>query len=323
MRRLGYALALLFPPAAPVAAGGFSLQWPVDCTLGETCHIQQYVDHDPGPGVRDFTCGGLSYDGHKGTDIALPYLSDIQAGIRVLAAADGVVSGTRDGMADRSADDETAEAVKGRECGNGVVIRHDDGWETQYCHLRQGSIRVQTGDMVKSGATLGEIGLSGQTQFPHLHLSLRRDGAVVDPFQNGPLGTCAADTAGLWGQMDIPYQPGGLIGGGFNSAVPDYISVESGTADLSPLASDAAAIVFWTLAYGGQAGDSIVLSVQGPQGEVFRQQALLEKDQAQLFRAAGKRLKAETWPAGAYTGTAVMLRDGQEIGRYSQQMELR
>jgi murein DD-endopeptidase MepM/ murein hydrolase activator NlpD len=35
-----------------------------------------------------------------------------------------------------------------REYGNGVVIRHIDGFETQYCHLAKGSITVKSGDLV-------------------------------------------------------------------------------------------------------------------------------------------------------------------------------
>jgi hypothetical protein len=42
------------------AAGDISLAFPVDCDLGETCHIQQTVDHDPSEGASDFTCGLLT-----------------------------------------------------------------------------------------------------------------------------------------------------------------------------------------------------------------------------------------------------------------------
>ena len=56
---------------------------------------------------------------------ALPISS---AGVPVLAAAPGVVRGTRDGETDRlvRSDIERA-AVKDRECGNGVVIDHGGG----------------------------------------------------------------------------------------------------------------------------------------------------------------------------------------------------
>ena len=44
----GLALMLL-----PATAEAFSLSLPVDCTLGDTCYIQHYVDRDRGPGGRD------------------------------------------------------------------------------------------------------------------------------------------------------------------------------------------------------------------------------------------------------------------------------
>ena len=67
IRALAPLLMALAPPA-----GAFDLAFPADCTLGQDCYIQQYHDHDPGPEATDYTCGPLSYDGHDGTDIALP-----------------------------------------------------------------------------------------------------------------------------------------------------------------------------------------------------------------------------------------------------------
>ena len=69
------------------AANPPRLGLPVSCSLGETCFIQQFVDHAPGPTARDYTCGALSYDGHKGTDFGLPNLRHMAAGVDVLAAA--------------------------------------------------------------------------------------------------------------------------------------------------------------------------------------------------------------------------------------------
>ena len=86
--------------AASPVAGAPLLQQPIDCELGETCYIQNYVDADPSSDYADFACGKLSYDGHKGTDFALPTLADMQRGVDVLAAAPGRVLGTRDGMKD-------------------------------------------------------------------------------------------------------------------------------------------------------------------------------------------------------------------------------
>src|SRR5262245_17608090 len=166
---------------APIAHA-IELGRPIDCEIGRTCFIQNYVDHDASPDVRDYRCGTLTYNGHNGTDFRLPTVAAQRSGVNVLAAADGQVLRTRDGMADISISAAGAPSVADRECGNGVVISHAEDWETQYCHLAQGSLRVKAGDRVVAGQPIGHVGLSGKTEFPHLHLTVRRGGKVVDPF---------------------------------------------------------------------------------------------------------------------------------------------
>ena len=95
--RLLPALLVAWPALAQEAP---RLALPIDCIPGRTCHIQNYTDADPGSGARDFTCGPLTYDSHKGTDFALPDLALMRAGVTVRAAAPGRVTGLRDGMAD-------------------------------------------------------------------------------------------------------------------------------------------------------------------------------------------------------------------------------
>jgi len=126
------ALALLFPFAGHALAEGFLLQPPIDCDLNTTCYIQQYMDHDPSNGFSDYHCAQQSYDGHQGTDFALPSIADIDKNIAVLTAADGIVEGVRDGMSDVEYTAETADQVKDRECGNGIQINHVQGWVPQY-----------------------------------------------------------------------------------------------------------------------------------------------------------------------------------------------
>jgi murein DD-endopeptidase MepM/ murein hydrolase activator NlpD len=63
--------------------------------------------------------------------------------------------GIRNDMADVMQGTPGAPDVTDRDCGNGVVISHDDGWETQYCHMKKGSISVQDAQCVAMGQILG------------------------------------------------------------------------------------------------------------------------------------------------------------------------
>lgn len=284
--------------AATSAAGDFSLEFPVDCELGNTCHIQYLVDVDPSANVADFQCGRLTYDGHKGTDFALPSLAAQAEGVTVFAAAAGTIVGVRNDMEDILQFGPDAPDVSDRECGNGVVITHDDGYETQYCHLAKGSVTVSTGQMVDAGTPIGKIGLSGKTQFPHLHLSVRHNGAVVDPFDTIEAQRCDDDDDPIW--AEVPTTPaGGLITIGLHDGIPDYQEVKAGTAE-TPITRTSPALVGWSFAYMAQAGDQLVSRITGPHGEVISHTETLQKDQAQLFRAAGKRRPMGGWPAGDY-----------------------
>lgn len=302
-------LALAFP------AGAFELAQPIACTLGTDCHIQNYFDRDPGPGTADIGCGHLTYDGHDGTDFALPSLAAMERGVDVLAAAPGTVRGIRDGMPDISISDPAAPPLQGRDCGNGVAIDHGDGWETQYCHLKQGSIAVQPGDRVETGQRLGLVGLSGKTEFPHVHLAVRQNGTELDPF--APEASTACGTlppATLW-SAPLAHDPFGFTGAGFFTAVPEWDAIKAGLPSPATLPADAPALVIWAAYFGPREGDALTLAINGPQGEVIRQTIMIDRTQAQAFRAIGKRLPSGGWPAGDYKGEVVMQRGGAELGR--------
>lgn len=301
---------------ASQAASDPVLSFPLDCVLGDSCHIQQYVDRDPGPGARDFTCAGLSYDGHKGTDFSLPSLEAMETGVAVLAAAPGIVTGLRDQISDQFYTQERAAGVDGIECGNGVLIRHADGWETQYCHLKRGSVRVQPNQRVERGEVLGEVGLSGKTQFPHLHLSVRHNGQVVDPFAISSTTTCGQNDAHLWADLP-PYTPGAVISAGFAPRVPSYAEIHTGETAYGTLPADGDALVLWGFAFGGRKGDVVRIEIEGPNGPFARHDSTLDKDQARFFRAYGKRLKAKRWAPGTYSGRVTLLRDGKAISMTS------
>jgi len=72
------------------------LLWPVDCEIGADCGISNYPDLDKN---SQATCGG-TYEGHEGTDIYFSW-DQMDKGVDVYAAADGVVQWAFDGKYDR------------------------------------------------------------------------------------------------------------------------------------------------------------------------------------------------------------------------------
>lgn len=308
-----FGLLTLLSLAVPATAGEVSLISPIDCDLNGPCYIQQYVDHDTSENASDFTCSGLTYDGHKGTDFALPTYDMIAQGVDVLASAAGTVSGVRDGMDDVQFTSEMVNDLDGRECGNGVVLRHEGGWETQYCHLRKGSISVRKGQQIAAGDVLGQVGMSGRAAFPHVHLSVRRNGEVVDPFDPDGTVTCGkTDPDTLWTNLP-PYRAGGIISIGAAAAVPEFSQIRANTVPLPDPQSEA--LVIYAFLFGTQKGDVISLSLSGPDGVVAQSDILLKRTQAQSFRAIGRKLRNDGWPAGTYDGSAVLLRKGDVVER--------
>ena len=177
------AISLLLSGVIGARAGeAISLALPIKCQVGVSCFVQNYVDHDGSDKVRAYSCGRRSYDGHDGTDIRIRNQEIQKQGVEVLAAAPGRVIGVRNDMDDVSIRTAGKAAIAGKECGNGALIRHDNDWATQYCHLAKGSIRLKAGDAVTTGQPIGLVGLSGDTEFFHLHFTVRYRGKVVDPF---------------------------------------------------------------------------------------------------------------------------------------------
>ncbi|MFK7848443.1 MAG: M23 family metallopeptidase [Rhodothermales bacterium] len=66
--------------------------------------------------------------------------------------------------------------------GNHVVIACD-GVEVLLAHLKEGSITVAPDDLIQEGFVLGQIGNSGNSSQPHLHIHTERggaDGVILD-----------------------------------------------------------------------------------------------------------------------------------------------
>lgn len=104
---------------------------------------------DPFTGAKSF---------HSGIDLAAP------TGTPVKATLDGKV----------------VEAGINRIFGNYVIISHDNGYQSLYGHLH--TIYAKRGQSVTQGTVIGAVGNTGYSTGPHLHLSIYKNGKMIDPF---------------------------------------------------------------------------------------------------------------------------------------------
>lgn len=179
-----------FPSASVQTSKTPTLVWPISCVLGETCWISRYVDRQPGPEKTDYMCKAQTEDKHKGTDIALRDLGVMKSGVEVRAAAAGRVVALRDDMPDIAVTGARRREIMKQGCGNAVIIGHGGGWQTQYCHLKKDSLLVKKDDQVSAGQAIAQVGLSGITEYPHLHFMVQHRDAdnriqFYDPFDGG------------------------------------------------------------------------------------------------------------------------------------------
>ena len=299
-------------------AQNIQLAMPIACEPGRTCYIQNYTDADPSPSARDYKCGTLTYDGHNGTDFRVPTLALQKAGVEVLAAAPGRVVRTRDGMADGAFSKSAPEAVRDVECGNGVLIEHGEQWQTQYCHMANGSLMVKPGDSVTAGQSLGRVGLSGQTEYPHLHFTVRHQGAVVDPFAYGAASGACGGGESLWQpalRAQLAYQERTVLNAGFASGPVTMQAVEDGNAGTELPSAGAPAIVAFIRAIGLKTGDAQRLVIKDPGGNVIAENrpSQLEGNKAQYLLFAGRKRPANGWDRGTYKASYVVERNGQVV----------
>lgn len=229
---------VLYCLPTPSSAGDFGFAWPASCVPGLDCAGQHFRIGYPdvsGTGLS-FSCGKPGYTGHQGTDIVV---SSLEQRVQALAAADGIVRWTKDGLFDRCPSDTEHEcdeqqkselsqggpkgATLGFNAGNFVVVEHridETRYLTLYAHLRKGSLKVVSGQQVSRGEELAEVGSSGNSQIPHLHFGVyKEEGAMyrpVDPWK----GSCNSSSDGLWAS-NPPYLSEGLLARPGSGAVSD------------------------------------------------------------------------------------------------------
>ena len=130
--------------------------------------LPQVVSPLDGTTVTVFSMTELLYDTtmadwrtHDGIDV------QAEEGAAVFTAAGGTVQSVTD--------DELM--------GTTVVIDHEGGYSTRYSSLQK-DVPVTAGQQVVAGEVIGRVGTTSAAESqmgPHLHFSVSRDGAVIDP----------------------------------------------------------------------------------------------------------------------------------------------
>jgi hypothetical protein len=88
----------------------------------------------------------------------------------VLAVADGRIVAVRSDAGEPATLDARVKHSVADAAGNYIVLELPDRQFAIYEHLRPGSIKVGAGDRVRAGQALAEVGFTGDSTGPHLHL---------------------------------------------------------------------------------------------------------------------------------------------------------
>ncbi len=299
-----------------------AFQWPVDCIPGDDCWVARYMDRGSQEKSLDYRCGQRTQDKHNGTDIVLPSMAAMERGVAVRAAARGRVLALRDGMPDIVVSKERREKILKQGCGNIIILGHANGWRTRYCHLKKDSLLVKKGDLVKAGQSLALVGLSGLTEFPHLHFMVHRnDGAkilrYVDPFDGGTFedDRCSAtpvNTTGLWAEA-APYQP--------SAVMPPVIDTARRTGKTmweqqpATLSTNSLVLIVQARGFHTVEGDEWRIRLMDPRGQIRVNKTITQKQSRQRVEAfAGLRTPANGFSEGRWSASVELVRAGHSLG---------
>jgi hypothetical protein len=121
------------------------------------------------------TPDGRAFDGDKTKIEGYPYF-----GAGVHAVADGPVVAAVDGLPEQVTGTKPTGMLLAQRGGNHIVQDIGGGNYVFYAHLKPGSVTAKVGDQLKAGQNIGQLGNSGNTYGPHLHLEVM---SAADPLR--------------------------------------------------------------------------------------------------------------------------------------------
>lgn len=325
--RLIFALAiLLIAPTSyaqePIPFPEFT--FPLKCELGKTCWIARYVDRRQGADRADYTCGDRSENNHSGTDFTLSNMGDMAKGVAVLAAADGVIDVTRDGITDEFATKENYAAKNKIGLGNVVRIKHEGGMFSYYGHMKKGSILVKQGQIVKAGQKIGEVGMSGLSAYPHMHFALQYNGKWYDPFDKKSMAASCSrkKTDSAW-KTPISYEGLTLLPASFSTAPLDAHS--QWAVPHSEISKDSEVLFLNGRTFGTLKGDKWLMKIWRPDGSIAKEYTTSTTKNQQVHRRyIGLRRPTGGFMPGIWTGEILIIRQAKDgtIEKFEQSIQV-
>jgi len=176
---------------------------------------------------------------------------------------------------------------------------------------------VKVGDTVTAGQPIARVGLSGDTEFPHLHVTVRHEGQTVDPFapDMSQPNSCRPQTS-LWtaaALRQMAYRSGVVLNAGFAPGPVKMDDVEGG--GIHPPTAQSPYLVAYARAIELEAGDEVELTLLGADGHALatNRSPPLDNDKAQWLNILGRKRPAAGWPHGVYRAEYRVWRKGAAV----------
>jgi murein DD-endopeptidase MepM/ murein hydrolase activator NlpD len=278
-----------------------TFSWPLAAANGLTdCnlyYIGNYVDQDPtSPGIKDYNCGTVTYDGHRGTDIVsapYPFLRMDNNQLNAVAAAPGTIIQKSDGFFDKN-------CAMNSDTANYVIIQHADGSVALYWHLKKNSLTSKiVGQTVVTGEFLGVVGSSGSSTAPHLHFevwSSTTSSTLQDPWT----GTCNSLTASTLWVSQKPYTEPAILRAQVNKIAPLLPGCDTTeTTNEDSCFTGGANTRFYIFIRNETTGDTAFMRIVNPGGSTFS--SWIHRSNANYFGSYWYFVKPVPTTAGVYT----------------------
>ncbi len=231
---------------------------PIQCKIGEDCFLLNQLEK--------VGCGQLPFSTKDGVMFIAKHDALVRDGIKILASQNGKVKAVRSNV-----DDQDKSTVSIAPCGNGIIVTHANGYETQYCYLHKDTIKLKKGDKVKEGQELGLMGMSGNINYPAMLFTLKRKNKHIDPFTNNHKSEdCVYNhDKSLWNPETIKtmiHSETIITNYGFTTEEPEIAKARNGDYNTMTIAGNTNIIGYFIDLIGVYEGDLIIIEMLSPDG---------------------------------------------------------